>query len=371
MTSLTFYPLNNADTTLIQLKNGKLILVDYAHCKLGEEDCEAVIDLKAALLVTLKKLGKTEIDTVLFTHADKDHIRNASEFFWFEHATKYQDKDRIKIKELWVPAGLVLEVGLTEEAGIIRQEARHRLKEGKGIRVFSWPEALHEWMDENELSFDSLKSLITDAGSIVPGYDIHNDGIELFAHSPFAHRDGDELQSRNDGSVVLHATFDVNGNKTKVFLGADCEHEVLGEIVRITKYKKRFDRLEWDVLKLPHHCSYGTLSSEKGENETVPDEDVDYLYQQGNRGCIIVSPSKPIPKTDEDQPPHRQAANYYKRIAREKDGEFVVTMEYPSTSAPKELKIIIDNLGASIDRKKVSAAPAVAAAAAPRAGAHF
>lgn len=369
MTSLTFYPLNNADTTLIQLKNGKLILVDYAHCKQGEEDCEAVIDLKATLTETLKNLGKSEIDTVLFTHADKDHIRNASEFFWFDHASKYQDKDRIKIKELWVPAGLVLEEGPTEEARIIRQEARHRLKEGKGIRVFSWPEALHTWMDENELSFESLKHLISDAGTLVPGYDLTTDGIELFVHSPFAHRDGDQLQSRNDGSVVLHATFEVNGHKTRAFLGADCEHEVLGEIVRITEYKKRFDRLEWDIMKLPHHCSYGTLSAEKGKEETVPDKDVDDLYQQGTRGCIIVSPSKPIPSTDEDQPPHRQAANYYKRIAREKDGEFVVTMEHPSIKAPKELKIVVDNYGAKIEKKVVTSTPAVAVAAAPRAGA--
>lgn len=367
MPSLTFYPLNNADTCLIEL-DAKLILVDYAHCKLGEDEEEPIIDLKAALTERLKKLNRTEIDTVLFTHADVDHIRNASEFFWFDYAKEYQGEDRIKIKELWVPAAFIVEEGLDDCARVIRQEARHRLKAGSGIRIFSWPEALAGWFEENGLKLQDRESLITDAGNVVPGYSLAADGVEFFSHSPFAHRDGEDLQSRNDGSVFLQATFSVGGNLSRVMLGADTEHEVLSEIVRITKYHGRDERLEWDVFKLPHHCSYGVLAAEKGKEETVPDAEVNELFEKGTTGCIIVSPSRVIPDEDTDQPPHRQAAAYYRKQTKKKQGQFLVTMEYPTRSAPEPLVINITSLGPQLDRKARTAATAFAGATAPRAG---
>ena len=82
----------------------------------------------------------------------------------------------------------------------------------------------------------------------------------------------------------------------------------------MTKNHKREHRLEWDICKLPHHCSYLTLGPEQGKDKTVPVKDVAWLFEnQGLRGCIIVSTSKTIPEkgTEEDksnQPPHRQAS---------------------------------------------------------------
>jgi hypothetical protein len=55
---------------------------------------------------------------VAFTHLDKDHIGGASDFFYLEHATKYQDKNRIEIKTLWVPAAAIVEEGTEDEARI-------------------------------------------------------------------------------------------------------------------------------------------------------------------------------------------------------------------------------------------------------------
>jgi hypothetical protein len=91
------------------------------------------------------------------------------------------------------------------------------------------------------------------------------------------------------------------------------------------------------------------------------------------RGGIIVSPSKPIPvkgseEDKSDQPPHRQAANYYRRIIREKDGEFIVTMEHPRESAPKPLVIDVDRFKARVKREQSVGAAALTAVSAPRAG---
>ncbi|TEB05120.1 hypothetical protein Pmgp_03834 [Pelotomaculum propionicicum] len=63
--------------------------------------------------------------------------------------------------------------------------------------------------------------MITDAGKLVPGYSLLNDGVEFFVHSPFAiHVDG-ELIDRNESSLILHATFEYNGVKTRLMLIGD------------------------------------------------------------------------------------------------------------------------------------------------------
>ncbi|MEJ7590668.1 MAG: hypothetical protein WKF77_03910 [Planctomycetaceae bacterium] len=90
-------------------------------------------------------------------------------------------------------------------------------------------------------------------------------------------------------------------------------------------------------------------------------------------GGIIVSTSWPIPAegSDEDegpQPPHRQAANYYKRIVAEKDGEYIVTMEYPRQGAPRPLVIEVDNRKARIKRSQSVGAAAITPVSARRAG---
>jgi hypothetical protein len=92
------------------------------------------IDLPAELRKDLEARKRDYYKVVAFTHLDDDHIRGASDFFYFEHAKKYQDKvngnNRIKIRELWVPAAVITEEGCTDEDRTIRQEARCRLKNG-------------------------------------------------------------------------------------------------------------------------------------------------------------------------------------------------------------------------------------------------
>ncbi|MDD5282260.1 MAG: hypothetical protein PHF69_06195, partial [Candidatus Omnitrophica bacterium] len=125
MHKLTFFPIGNADCCLIDLDNKKKILFDYADCKDPDDEDDLRINLAAALRSDLEKDKKDYYDVVVFTHADDDHMHGFSEFFYLEHAKKYQDEKRIKINELWVPAALIIEEGLKDEAAILRAEARH------------------------------------------------------------------------------------------------------------------------------------------------------------------------------------------------------------------------------------------------------
>ena len=140
MPRVTFYPVGNGDTSQIVLNNGKRLIFDYHHQKKSEEEGSTDFNLKKHLTDELKAVQRAEVDVLALTHGDDDHIRNSTEFFELRHAVKYQGNGRIKVKELWVPAAMILEEGTndqqTNEVIIWRQEARHRLREGKGIRVF-------------------------------------------------------------------------------------------------------------------------------------------------------------------------------------------------------------------------------------------
>ncbi|MBU2941834.1 hypothetical protein Q4525_12635 [Shimia thalassica] len=375
MTKLTFFPIGNADTCLIELQDGQRMLVDFADMadKTDKEDKRC--DLSALLSDDFEEAGVEDYKIVAFTHLDDDHCHLASEYFWLDHAKAYQDDARKKIGTLWVPAGVITEEGLTGDARVIRQEARHRLKEGKGIVVFSRPERLKDWLAENGLTVEDRAECFVDAGKIVPGLTLANDAAEVFAHSPHATRtDENGIEDRNGDSLVFQMRFREGSYDTDVLFSADVNHEVLAEIVDITRYHKNDERLHWNIYKLPHHCSYTAIGPEKGTNKTEPTEQIRWLCEdQGESSGFIVSSSNQVPAkgsaADKDvQPPHRQAANYYREDVVESD-HLLVTMEHPKTSDPKPIEIEIGPKGAW---KKALGVPAAAAlvggASAPRAG---
>jgi hypothetical protein len=175
---------------------------------------------------------------------------------------------RPRIGELWVPTAALVEEGLEGDARILRSEARHRFKAKNGIRVFSGPDRLKEWMAAEKLDFDDHKHLITDAGQLVPGWAKDKDGVEFFVHSPFAERtDSGEVIDRNDCSLVMQAWFHIEAREVRLMLSSDTTHELWDAIIRVTRFHKNDDRLGWDIFKLPHHCSYLSLSAEKQTRE--------------------------------------------------------------------------------------------------------
>jgi hypothetical protein len=371
MHKLTFFPLGNADCCRIDLEGGHKILFDFADVRSLGDPNDPRIALADELREDLKISERNYYDVVAFTHLDNDHICGASDFFQLDHAQKYQGNGRVEIRELWVPAAAVIEPGCTDEDRIIRAEARYRLKRGAGIRVFSRPEMLREWLESEGLKIDDRRHLMTDAGQLIPGFSTERQGVEFFVHSPFGQRMNDaEVVNRNVDSLVVQATFASHGTLTRVLLGSDLDHVAITEIVDVTRAKGNDVRLESDVTKLWHHCSYTAIGPEKGTDITEPVEAVKWIFEEKlPPNAIIISTSKPIPSDDEDdQPPHRQAAAYYRERVDAVGGEFKVTMEHPNRVKPEPLVIEIDGSKARIKKRHVSGATAAVASRAPRAG---
>ncbi|HXT84319.1 MAG TPA: hypothetical protein VN704_08315, partial [Verrucomicrobiae bacterium] len=227
---ITFYNLGNADTSLIELKTGKKILLDYANEKTDDPE-----DKRVDLPTELNKSVKGDYDVVAFTHADEDHVNGFSKYFYLQHDSKYQDEGRKKIVDLWVPAAVLLQSDSEiehEDGKILKKEARHRLKNKSGIKVFSKPNKLKDWLKKEGINFSEVEHLIVDAGKIIPDWSLDNEGIEFFVLSPFAaHVDNKDIE-RNEACLILHATFK-NKVNTKLIFGADGNSELWNDIIDI------------------------------------------------------------------------------------------------------------------------------------------
>jgi len=378
MHKIKFYPVGNGDTSQIVLENGKRILIDYRHVKSSEDNKGPEINLCQTLLDELKESDRDYFDVVAFTHGDKDHIENSTEFFWFEYKKEFQDDSRIKIKELWVPAALIIEDfekdELSQEIVYWRQEARHRLIKGSGIKVFSRPDKLKDWLESKELSVESRQHLIVDAGKVANTFNINTDGVQFFCHSPFIKHtdDGDDL--RNGAALIFNVRFKAGSEFYDYLCTGDSDCSVLEDIVAVSKAKGNQDRLAWDLFSLPHHCSHHTLNPEKGDKKTVPLEKVKELLLSGKEGSYILCSSNRI-ETDvaaynQKMPPHIQAKNCYIDFLNQVAGcRFVVTMEESPATKPQPIVFRIETHGIYLDAMTAASGVSyIASQNTPRAG---
>lgn len=365
MPKLTIYPLGNADCTLIELAGGEALVFDYCHRSVAEDENDRRIDLAATLKGKLGKRGA--VDVLAITHLDSDHTDGVAAFFSLDHATQYQGDDRIRIKELWVPAAVLTQPSLSGDAQAIRQEARHRLRNNYGIRVFSRPAVLADWLAGEKLKLADRQDRIIDAGRCVPTFTKAQHSVEFFVHSPFAKHVQDRYVDRNTAALVMQVTFVEGERETRLLLLDDTIDEVLSDMVDVTAWHKNEERLRWDIVRVPHHCSYLSLAPKKSDPIS---KSARWLYEkQGNRAGILVATCWPVPATDEsDQPPHCAARDYYQSVADKLGGKLVITMEYPSKKEPLPVEITIDHLGATLQKPTPTPASAISSRSAPRAG---
>jgi len=80
MTQIIFYPIGNADCTLIHFADDRLLLKDYACIEADDNRVQLDDELRSFL----KKQDRSDFDIVAFSHADQDHVQGSDEFFWFD-----------------------------------------------------------------------------------------------------------------------------------------------------------------------------------------------------------------------------------------------------------------------------------------------
>lgn len=361
MSKIIFYKVGNGDTCLIKTNAGKKLLFDF--CQASDENLSEKIKND----IDWTDRTPNELDVLAITHLDKDHICDSQSVFYFNHATKYQSHDRIKFKTLWIPAAVIVECGtqICDDSWVIRAEARYRLREGKGVRIFGRPESIKNWLEENKIDIESVRHLFTGAGQLVSGLSLETDKFEVFVHSPFYEKEDDGDVDRNTETLIVSIKFKEHQNcSTNLLMLADADSDLLHKIVGITEAAKNTDRLKWDIMKIAHHCSYKALNkAEKGKNETIPVENVEKLMKYANPRAVMVASCKEVEK-DSDQPPHHQAYATYKKFCDLNGHQIKLT-------ADGDERIIIDvgRYGCALDcNDEVDAMKVMTSSMAPRVG---
>ncbi|MBD5401303.1 hypothetical protein HDR58_00680 [bacterium] len=363
--TITFYPEGNAECILLELSNGKRMLMDYANMYNSDNrytDLANEFD------------GIKSFEVVMFTHPHEDHVKGASDFFYFEHADKYKSDSRKKIEELWISAAFLLDVKPCEDARVIRQEARYRLKEGKGkgIKIFAAPNSLCSWLKDNGLSADEKDHPIIHAGTLLDSFkhDLGNE-ISIFTHAPFS-EDADVTDDRNEPSIVLQISLNNLIRNTNLLITGDTPYNILDKIVERSEGNGNADYLKWDLYDIPHHCSHTGLSAQKGDKITEPSENVKQLLgKYGQQNAFLVASCRAfsdINGDDDTQPPHLQAKKAYQKYSKNSDGThktLFITSEYHGTKNPKPLRFEIDSNGIHEDIKTYNT---IINSPAPRAG---
>jgi len=246
-----------------------------------------------------------------------------------------------------------------EDARVIRQEARARLKKGEAVKIFGHSDELSKWLEDSDVSEDSVKHLIYHAGGNID----HKlgDEVSFFLHAPFSD-DCDDVKDKNDPSVVMQMRLYNNDTETNVLVTGDVTCEVIDDIVRITQNNDNEDYLKWDLYDIPHHCSTTGLCSNPDEGVT-PTDNVQWLLEQSGSYAYIVASCKALVDAD-SPPPSAEAADAYKAYTGS-DVTFCVTMEWRKKSSPEPMIFTVNERGL---KPKPPASTVYFSSPAPRAG---
>lgn len=375
---IKFYPVENADCTLIKLDNGKTIITD---CQIldnlnNDKGIQVRFDVKADLL---KELGKDRngnpfVDLFVSTHPHDDHCKGFEGNFYHGDPKDYNkktNKDEIIIGELWVtPRGVGNE--LADSAEAIRQEAKRRRKLYDDDKNYNgeYGNYLHIIGYDQQKAFDERYGYVPGTTVIsVNGDDLK--WLELFIHAPFKEDVATSKKEANENAtsiVVQHAfkILDDNNNeviKSRLLIAGDAEHEIWQHII---DNNNDDDKLKWNIFLAPHHCSWTFFNEPSNKDEVKPSADTIMKKQIGTLSYVIAS-SKEI-KNDDDDPPCYKAKKEYKSRLNTEDNFLNTATNDVRNNIPQPIVFKIDKHGKRLVATTISSAETTVSRPAPRAG---
>src|SRR6266700_3057093 len=333
---VVFPPVGTGDSTTIVIDDEHVVQVYLHHMEQANEEDSKYTSVVAFLKECLpRRNGHSYLAVFALTHADEDHCQGFGTLL---------DSD-ILIGELWATPRLWREYAEDEtepceDARRFHDEAERRVQaslehilagreipSGDRVRVIGYDTDLDDTNHPYRDLPDEQKSFPGQFVTTVDGVDV-SDRFEAFIHAPFK---DDCAAARNDTSLAMQVTLK-NGDTTgRVLLLGDLAYPTLQRIFNQTKDP---DRVAWDVLLAPHHCSRKVMyaPNEQGEEELKQDIINAFESSRGERAYIIAS-SEPIPRSNQpgDNPPHAKAKARYRELEIE---DFLCTQEYGDTNHP-------------------------------------
>lgn len=392
--TIDFFRVGNADMTLITLSNGYTVLVD---CYLLEEKTDLVAVTVDDLCTRLNKdgNGRPAVDVFLETHPDDDHCHGAKTYLHLRPMSEYADepkgdnaRKKIVVREMW-SSPLVYrrhspDHKLTDDAVAINSEAKRR------VEAFRVKKAANDRAGKTT----SLSDMADCERVRVIGEDYKKDGLDRLAgldairvslDDTFVIRDrnGSPLMSvnvlaplpvvsdadeavltKNNSSVIVRFGFHFYGGATPTWyalFGGDAEAEIWRRLYKRHKGDLS-NRLGYDLLLAPHHCSWGVLSVEAASAKAGVDATARMALEQTDDGYVVASSKKII--NDDDNPPAHRAKVEYIDILDDAMDHFYCTGEVGSGEEGARLTFGITVGGPQPPSRKAPATSAASASAA-------
>jgi hypothetical protein len=331
---IMFWPVGTGDSTTIVVDDNHVIQVDLhdmAQADLDGAVVTPVVDELAACLP--KPAGRPYLAVFVLTHADQDHCRGFADLL-----------EAVTIGELWATPRLWREYEdadavICAGARAFQEEAERRVcatraAVGRGERPASGDRILVVGYDsdrEEHAYADLPAEYLTGPGHAVMNLDGEDMSavFEAFIHAPFA---DDCAAARNETSLALQVTLkDPAGSDGRVLLLGDLAHDTITKIVTYSEEHQREDRLAWDVLLAPHHCSQHVMYQDGELQQDI----LDAFERHAREHAVIVASSMPVPARNDpgDNPPHAKAKDRYLQIVDD-TGHFICTQEWPGPDQP-------------------------------------
>jgi beta-lactamase superfamily II metal-dependent hydrolase len=343
---LVFWPVGTGDSTTIVIDEEHVVQVDLHDMAMADDDDAIVASVVDRLVEVLpERSGAPYLAAFILTHADLDHCLGFADLL-----------DKVTIGELWATPRLWREytendVPLCPDAEAFHKEAKRRVAatekaiadgdmpaSGDRIRVVGY-DTDHEKHAYDELP-DTYLTYPGDAVITIDGEDL-SDRFEAFIHAPFK---DDCAAERNDTSLALQVTLkDTDGSEGHVLLLGDLAHETITKIFEYSEYAERPERLTWEVLLAPHHCSKKVMYVVEDGTEVLKQEVLDLLERHTAGSSVVVVSSGEFPESNKtgDNPPHLLAQARYEEIA----DDVICTGEYPEADAPRPIVFALGDDG--------------------------
>ena len=346
---IIFYPVDNGNMIFIKLKDNTTILIDiHIRKKSHDDNATEFYDVLTHLKDNLEKDSKDRyfIDAFILTHLDHDHIAGLKDNFYLGAIDDYSNTDKndekIVIKETWSSDRFrqrqTDDRNFSDDAKAYNKEIRRRVKLYKEKKIVQKEGDKVIVLGGEDKEIKNITYLIGESISKINSKNLNYFKMNILGPlEQQKNEDKETFDAKNRGSVVLQLEIKVGAYTNKVLLTGDAEVDVCEYMHNIYDSNK----LEYDILCTPHHCSMASLGRKKDKNEKGGYEiskDAKETLSHAKSGAVIVSSSKEI-LDDDNNPPHYEAMQEYKKILKPKSGEFKCTGTYPKKSSIKPIVI--------------------------------